>query len=203
MSPPPEKPDPHPPNENLLQRFLAGEPAAIDAILNRYEAPVYRFFYFAHYNHDQAQDETAETFLTLLTTAKNFRNPETGSEATLTAFLFGIARNIQRRSWRHKHRTVPLDHDHANSIPTQNSPPPSHHLSCQQEYRIALNLIDQLTDPARQIMLLRYVEDLKISEIAAALSLPENTVKSHLRRSCEKLRNQMITNETPSLLEEK
>lgn len=51
-------------------------------------------------------------------------------------------------------------------------------------------LLLQLPTDARAVVLLRYQEDLDPVDIAAALDMPINTVKSHLRRSLEWLRAQ-------------
>ena len=50
-------------------------------------------------------------------------------------------------------------------------------------------LLGELAGPARAVLVLRFQEDLDPAEIAAALDMPVNTVKSHLRRSLEWLRN--------------
>jgi RNA polymerase sigma-70 factor (ECF subfamily) len=51
-------------------------------------------------------------------------------------------------------------------------------------------LLLQLPPDARAVLLLRYQEDLDPTDIAAVLTMPLNTVKSHLRRSLEWLRGQ-------------
>lgn len=50
------------------------------------------------------------------------------------------------------------------------------------------SLLLDLTPEARAVMLLRFQEDLDPSDIAAVLEMPVNTVKSHLRRSLDWLR---------------
>lgn len=50
------------------------------------------------------------------------------------------------------------------------------------------SLLQLLSPQARAVVLLRYQEDLDIPEIAALLDMPQNTVKSHLRRSLDALR---------------
>lgn len=52
-------------------------------------------------------------------------------------------------------------------------------------------LIAMLAPDARAVMLLRYQEDLSPPEIAATLSMPVATVKSHLQRSLAGLREKM------------
>ena len=49
-------------------------------------------------------------------------------------------------------------------------------------------LLEELAPQARAVVVLRYQEDMDPLEIAAALSLSPNTVKSHLRRSLQRMR---------------
>ena len=52
-------------------------------------------------------------------------------------------------------------------------------------------LIAELPAAARAVVLLRFQEDLDPSEIAQLLDMPVNTVKSHLKRSLERLRERL------------
>lgn len=52
-------------------------------------------------------------------------------------------------------------------------------------------LTASLPEKARAVLLLRYQEDLELSEIATVLSMPLNTVKSHLQRSLAMLREKL------------
>ncbi len=53
-------------------------------------------------------------------------------------------------------------------------------------------LLGELAPQARAVMLLRYQEDQDVAEIAKALEMPMNTVKSHIKRSLTALRGKMI-----------
>ena len=53
-------------------------------------------------------------------------------------------------------------------------------------------MLDDLSPPARAVMLLRYQEDLDLAEIGTMLDMPVNTVKSHIKRSLTALRGKMI-----------
>jgi RNA polymerase sigma-70 factor (ECF subfamily) len=53
-------------------------------------------------------------------------------------------------------------------------------------------LLNELSPPARAVMLLRYQEDRDLAEIGATLEMPVNTVKSHIKRSLTTLRSRMI-----------
>jgi len=49
-------------------------------------------------------------------------------------------------------------------------------------------LVEDLSPPARAVLLLRYQEDMDPADIAQTLDMPLNTVKSHLKRSLDSLR---------------
>jgi len=53
-------------------------------------------------------------------------------------------------------------------------------------------LLADLSPPARAVLLLRYQEDLDPVEIARTLDMPLNTVKSHLKRSLDAMREKTI-----------
>jgi RNA polymerase sigma-70 factor (ECF subfamily) len=57
-------------------------------------------------------------------------------------------------------------------------------------------LISELSPPARAVLLLRYQEDLDPMDIARALDMPINTVKSHLKRSLDALRQSIEEHST-------
>ena len=53
-------------------------------------------------------------------------------------------------------------------------------------------MVAGLPKRARMVVVLRYQEEMDPTEIAAALSMPINTVKSHLRRSLAALRDSLM-----------
>jgi RNA polymerase sigma-70 factor (ECF subfamily) len=53
-------------------------------------------------------------------------------------------------------------------------------------------LVLNLSPPARAVVMLRYQEDLDPLEIAKTLDMPINTVKSHLKRSLETMRQEIL-----------
>jgi RNA polymerase sigma-70 factor (ECF subfamily) len=53
-------------------------------------------------------------------------------------------------------------------------------------------MLGELTPAARAVMVLRYQEDCDVAEIATALDMPVNTVKSHIKRSLTALRGKVI-----------
>jgi RNA polymerase sigma-70 factor (ECF subfamily) len=77
------------------------------------------------------------------------------------------------------------------------SPEDSHDPVLERSLR---TLLADLTPPARAVLLLRYQEDLDPVDIATTLDMPVNTVKSHLKRSLDTLR-QGLPGAAPDLRE--
>jgi RNA polymerase sigma-70 factor (ECF subfamily) len=57
--------------------------------------------------------------------------------------------------------------------------------------RTLRRIVETLPEKARMVIILRYMEDMDPAEIAEALDMPVNTVKSHLRRSLATLREKL------------
>jgi len=165
-----------------LQGPRAHREQAYQAVLERYGDALYRFFYLSHRNRGLAEDQCAETFEVLVRSIGKMRSQ---NGASLKPFLFGIARNILRRSWR---RTEPpKEGDSVLAEIADGHGSVLQEMVAREEFERALTAIHQLPEPQRQILLLRFVEGLKLEEIAEVMGVPLNSVKSHIHRSRRKL----------------
>ena len=169
------------PDEDLLRGLRSRSSEAYEKIMDRFEMPLYRFFFYSHGDHDQAMDQCSETFANLVSAIPKMR---AGAEG-LRGFVFGVARNVMRRGWRKRSPAhaplTALDHE------PDERPSAYREAAAREELRLALAAIRTLDDPARQIMLLRFVEELSLVEIVDAMKIPLGTVKSHIHRSRRKL----------------
>jgi RNA polymerase sigma-70 factor (ECF subfamily) len=165
------------PNALLVEGLRAGDPEAFEELLNRYEAPLYRFFYYSHGDHDQAQDQCGETFANMIEAIHKMR----GDADSLRSFIFGVARNVMRREWRKK---KPLAASEAQ-LGSLTDPRPSAYREAagRQTMERALEAIECFGDPARQILLLRFVEQLPLAEVARVMEMPLGTITG-VARNC-------------------
>ena len=83
----------------------------------------------------------------------------------------------------HRRRELPIDGLHEPAVSPRFSDPLLGEL--------LRTLVAELAPAARMVVTLRFQEDLDLSEIAAIIDMPLNTVKSHLRRSMEALRRKL------------
>jgi RNA polymerase sigma factor (sigma-70 family) len=165
-----------------LQGLRARKEEAYKALLERYGDALYRFFYFSHGNRGLADDQCGETFEVLVRNIGKMRSHDADS---LKPFLFGIARNILRRSWR---RTkLSRESDDALEEIADAHVSVLQEMVAREELGRALAAIDQFPDPQRQVLLLRFVEGFKLEDIAEIMAMPLSSVKSHIHRSRQKL----------------
>lgn len=173
------------PDEPLVEGLRRLDAAAYEELMERYEGPLYRFFLYSHGDHDLAQDQCAETFANMIGAIGKMR----GGAHCLRPFVFGVARNVLRRAWRRR-RDLPLG-DQAIEWIRDRAPSAARQAAARQGLELALRAIELIDQPARQILLLRFVEELSIQEISEALDLPEGTIKSHIHRSRKRLKTML------------
>jgi len=166
----------------LIKKLVARDEQAYEILLDRYEAAVYRFFYYSQGDHQTAQDQSGETFARFVASVVNLRS---NNEHGLKAFIFAIARNILLETFRRK-RLLREDVNSLEDVPSSR-PSVFREVSSLDELEFVLNVIGQFREPERQILLLRFVEDLKLHEIANVMKMPLNSVKSHVHRSRKRL----------------
>ena len=169
-------------DRELIKKLIARDEQAYEILLDEYEAPVYRFFYYSQGNHQIAQDQCGETFARFVAAITNFKSDNSHS---LKAFVFGIARNVLLETLRRK-RLIQENVCSLEEMPS-NKPSVLQEVSSSDELTFVLNIIRQFEEPERQILLLRFIEGLKLDEIASIMKMPLNSVKSHVHRSRKKL----------------
>jgi RNA polymerase sigma-70 factor (ECF subfamily) len=103
-----------------------------------------------------------------------------GTSGQLRSYLFSIATNVLRDHRRQN----PLHEELPEDVEAPAHAPPEARLDLDR----VLVAIHALPSPAREVLLLHFVEDMTMAEVGETLSLPLNTVKSHIHRSRTHLR---------------
>ncbi|RSL16177.1 RNA polymerase sigma-70 factor (ECF subfamily) [Edaphobacter aggregans] len=159
-------------------------------VIALYEQRVYRFLLSSVRDPDLAQTLTQETFLRAWTSRASFR-----SDCSIATWLMRLALNLVRdhtrterfRFWKRASATA-LDVSEVSAhIPNRESSPEAR-LIANQQLALVWESVGQLSERQRSIFLLRFVEELELSEIANITGLPISTVKSHLYRALHSIR---------------
>jgi RNA polymerase sigma-70 factor (ECF subfamily) len=162
----------------LLTRHLEGSPDAFAELVARYRAPVYAYLCRCDVEPEARDDLFQEIFIKVHRAAASYR-----PERPLHPWLFTIVANTVRSHLR-KRRVRRLVH---GSRPAEDPPDPSPDGGRAAAARQTVGRLEaeiaRLPIVKRQVVLLACVEKLPLKEVAAALGLKVNTVKTHLRRA--------------------
>jgi RNA polymerase sigma-70 factor, ECF subfamily len=181
---------------HLLERCRRGDPAAWDELFDRHYSAAASFVHQLGYNFtiQDVEEISQETFLSVIRNLDSFKG---GSQ--FQTWLFRIAAN-KARDYRERlnaakrgggHKTISLQEDDPETGLTIDPPSslPGPDALTMNEERIAQvrAVVDQLGEPCREIIELRYFADLSYEDISAALDLNPKTVSSRLSKCLDRL----------------
>ena len=174
-------------DQQLLEALKAGDTDAIEALVERYEPSVYRFGLRMCRDEEDAKDVLQETLLAAARSAPDFRG-----DSSVSSWLYAIARSFcikkRRRSKHAPEAIVPLED--ASAAQAQVAPPDD--AAASKELRAALEqAIGSLEPLYREVLLLRDVEGLTAPEVASALGIGVDAVKSRLHRARVAVRSRL------------
>jgi RNA polymerase sigma-70 factor, ECF subfamily len=157
----------------LIERFLAGEEAAFECLVERYYQRIDRLAQHVVGHPMTAEDITQEVFLRAYRALPRFRG-----EASLYSWLYRIAINLCLNYLRRQaHRVSMVEEPEEAALPALD---PSSLLESQERQRLVHKAMDALPSRYRVALILRDLEGLSYQEIAAILGIPLGTVKSRL-----------------------
>jgi len=154
-----------------------GDATSFEVLYRRYREWVVRLAYRFTGNEDLALDVLQETFLYFLQKFPGFK-----LTANLKTFLYPAVKNLsiaaRRKSARYQ--STPAEQDFLETLeafqPDEGGPV------------ILAEALGHLSEEHRETLLLRFVDDLSLAEIAEAMEVPLGTVKSRLHAALSILR---------------
>ena len=167
--------------DSLLRQARAGDRLAFAELVRQHQGSVFSIGLRMLNRRDQAEDLAQDVFLQLFRKLDSIESSD-----HLGFWLRRVASNLAI-DWL---RRAP----YATTLPLE----PGTDIAAEDPDRDPLmsreleRLLGELAPQPRAVMLLRYQEDRDVAEIAAALDMPVNTVKSHIKRSLTALRGRMI-----------
>ncbi|MCA0986711.1 RNA polymerase sigma factor [Guptibacillus algicola] len=170
-------------DEELVIGMSKGNQAAFEALIHRYHAPLLGYLERMLRDRKKAEDVVQDTFLKLLTQLKARKIPE-----KIKPWLYQVATNQCRDYW--KSSSYKSEKQVIDKLPDQQSGDPSvvELFERQESRKEFLEELDELSTSQREIVFLRFYQDLKYQEIAETLEMPLGTVKSNLYHALKKLK---------------
>jgi RNA polymerase sigma factor (sigma-70 family) len=175
---------PEPDDAEVGRRFAAGDEQALAWAYERFAGQIHGMAVRAFGPGPDAEDVTQQTFVSAWTGRAGFRP----GQGPLPAWLVGVCRHKIADTWARRdrqRRTAQAAMAQAQAAPDPGDPPVD---STVADRVLLLDELDQIGQPQRGIIELAFFEDLTHAQIAARTGLPLGTVKSHIRRTLERLR---------------
>ena len=168
---------PSPSDRELIEAAKRGDVDAFEVLYLRYRDWVVSVAYRFSGHDDDALDVLQETFAYVLR-----KLPDLELHAQMRTFLYPAVKHLalSRRRASRRHQRLEVADDVAQ--PEAEREDDGH---AELAKRIAT-----LPEPQREVVWLRFADDLDLKEIAATLDVPLGTVKSRLHHALEKLRRQ-------------
>jgi RNA polymerase sigma-70 factor, ECF subfamily len=177
-------PLPVPTDRELVAAVRAGDEAALDALVARYETRVFRFGLTMCHDVEDARDALQDTLLAMVRSLNTYRG-----ESSLSTWLYAIAHHACLRKRRRRQgaptHLASLEALEPHDRDRMAAPAPNpEDAAAAGEMRTALHAAIRGLPPAqRAVLLLRDVEGLTAPDAAEALGLSVAAVKSRLHRA--------------------
>jgi RNA polymerase sigma-70 factor (ECF subfamily) len=165
---------------DLAACFTSGTDEDLAEVYRRWSGLVYTIALRSTGNADDAADITQSVFVSAWRGRAGF-DPSAGA---LPAWLVGITRRRIADHWGSRAKQAKVE----VAVMTHHDGNPAPSAESAVDRVVVADEIAQLGDPQRQIIEMAFFEDLTHAQIAGALRLPLGTVKSHIRRSLERMR---------------
>jgi RNA polymerase sigma factor (sigma-70 family) len=171
---------------NWLPRYCRGDERAFDELLLAYRNFVNNFLFRYGIEPRHRDDLFQDIFLKILQAAPSYR-PSEPLRPWLVSIVLNSVRNFRRDSGRRRHAMTRLKAVTANSGPETAAPQrqggPDEQLHQQSTVSWLERRITTLPEQQREVLVLSTLKGLRMKDIAMVMALPENTVKTHLRRA--------------------
>ena len=185
-----------PSDADLIAAFLDGEARAFDALVRRYEAPVYGFLVRMLRDRDLAEDVFQDAFLKAMHAL-----PEYAERGRFRSWLFGIARNLALDVLRRRQRESGIfrqpkaeDAEETNAVEdgiADEAFQPDRVAERAEFLGRFSEALGELPEAQREVVMLRYESGLTFREIAEITDCSINTALGRMRYATATLKKKL------------
>lgn len=176
-------------DEDLVVLYSKGENQAFDTLLNRYQNRLYSYIFFIVKNTELAEDIFQETFVKAIMTIKQGRYTENGK---FPAWLTRIAHNLIIDNYRQEkiENVVSCDEEDTNLLNNMKFSEGNIEMEMinDQIQADVRQLVKLLPDNQREVVYMRFYQDLSFKEIAEITGVSINTALGRMRYAVLNLR---------------
>ncbi len=142
---------------------------------------IFRFCYFKTYDRERSREIMQEAFMKTWEAIKGGKSID-----NIKAYVYRVAHNlaVNEITRKKEHYSLEVLSEETGFDPKDKGPLPD----VLAEYRLTIELINKLSKEYKEPLLLRYVSELPVKEIATILKESENVISVRIHRALEKLR---------------
>ena len=174
--------------KSIARGLQKRDPELLDRLIEQYQYRLFRYLMYITGNKERAEDFFQETWIRVLE-----RGHQYDGKSKFEAWLFAIARHLVI-DWQRTKKAQSLDtltdpeQEHPLQLANEKEPSPLHQVLAQESQEDVQASLGKIPAIYREVLVLRFQEELQIEEMAGVLSVPLSTVKSRLYRGLEALR---------------
>ena len=175
-------------NVEIARGLRRRDPELLDRLIERYQHRLLRYLVFLTGNRELSEDIFQETWIRVMERGKQYNG-----KAKFDTWLFAIARHLVI-DWSRKKTTTSLEalqqqygNEQAFDVPS-NEPSPFDAVTCRENRESVQAALGRLDALHREVLVLRFHEELSLEEIADVTGAPLSTVKSRLYRGLAALK---------------
>lgn len=169
-------------DDMLVALYSKGENKAFDELLSRYQDKLFNYIYFVVHNQELAEDIFQETFVKAIVTIQQGRYTADGK---FSAWITRIAHNLVIDSFRQERNENSVSNEEGEIDLFNNAELCDDNIEMQMVNDQTLNdvrrLVDALPDNQREVVYMRYYQDLSFKEIADITGVSINTALGRMR----------------------
>ncbi len=175
----------------LVEKARDGNRTAFDQLIDRYQGDIYRMIYYRIRQQMDAEDLTQDVFIRAYRSIARLR--ELGR---FRSWLYTIAVNRVNDHLRKKRvRSIFKSSDEGPEVQPEadehrEKPEALEQVLKEDFWRQVDRIAQKLSRMEREVFMLRFMDDLNITEIAHILKKSESTVKTHLYRALAKFKKE-------------
>ncbi|MDF2927725.1 MAG: DNA-directed polymerase subunit sigma [Paenibacillaceae bacterium] len=167
----------------MIKAAQAGDREALLTLLREIESHVYKTAYYILGNEQDAMDASQDALIRIYTKINSYEE-----KALFKTWVQRIVTNICIDKFRRNKPTVSID-EHEMVFSSDNNVETA--VMSKYVAKDIQDAIERLPEHHRAVVVLRYLNDFSYNEIADALDLPINTVKSYLFRARHQLQGML------------
>jgi RNA polymerase sigma-70 factor (ECF subfamily) len=165
----------------------------IDLLVRNHRARILRFVTFSTGDPDLAETITQDCLLKAYNARASFRG-DSSLNTWLTSIAVNLIRDHQRtqkfKFWKQAKATAVDVTDVASFIASDETRQDARMIAKEQVARLS-GIIDTLSLNQRTVFLMKFADEMDLADIAEAMNMPINTVKTHLHRALKTVRSQL------------